>query len=91
MDNLCAAGLITTSRVREVFLATDRALYVPCQEGSPTEASSSSPHRRRRSKTYKYGPYADAPQSIGSKVRAQLAKGGRIPQPLAASCYKRGS
>eukprot|EP00192_Tetraselmis_astigmatica_P004926 CAMPEP_0117649736 /NCGR_PEP_ID=MMETSP0804-20121206/1147_1 /TAXON_ID=1074897 /ORGANISM="Tetraselmis astigmatica, Strain CCMP880" /LENGTH=460 /DNA_ID=CAMNT_0005455525 /DNA_START=378 /DNA_END=1758 /DNA_ORIENTATION=+ len=59
--NLHAAGIVTQRRVLEAMLATDRSLYVPRlgEEGQ---------RGKERSATYHYGPYADAPQPIGSKV-----------------------
>ena len=53
--NLEANSFVTTAAVRSALLATDRALYVPVSEPGPSQ-------------TYDYGPYADAPQSIGHKV-----------------------
>ena len=53
--NLEANSFVTSAAVRSALLATDRALYVPDSEPGPSQ-------------TYDYGPYADAPQSIGHKV-----------------------
>ena len=53
--NLEANSFVTSAVVRSALLATDRALYVPDSEPGPSQ-------------TYDYGPYADAPQSIGHKV-----------------------
>eukprot|EP00873_Tetraselmis_striata_P013352 jgi/Tetstr1/433616/TSEL_022881.t1 len=58
---LAAAGLVSTPAVRAAMLATDRALYVP--PGDPGSAAAAAGRGG-----YQYGPYADAPQSIGSKV-----------------------
>ena len=55
VQKLHDSGLVTHTAVREALLATDRAIYVP-------ELTT------RKSKTYSYGPYADAPQSIGCKA-----------------------
>ena len=53
--NLEANSFVVSPVVRSALLATDRALYVPDSEPGPSQ-------------TYDYGPYADAPQSIGHKV-----------------------
>lgn len=50
-------GIIKHDMVRNAMLGTDRALYAPPQ-----------PIGGRKSTTYNYGPYADAPQLIGHKV-----------------------
>lgn len=57
VQNLKNAGLIQTREVIDAMMQTDRSLYVP----------SIDPKKCKSSK-YHYGPYADAPQSIGSKV-----------------------
>ena len=55
--NLEREGFITHPVVRDAMLGTDRGHYVPAIDPSA-----------RRSARYQYGPYADAPQSIGHKV-----------------------
>jgi protein-L-isoaspartate(D-aspartate) O-methyltransferase len=57
IHNLHHAGFITRDDILHAMLSTDRKKYVP--ELNSTQCVST---------TYKYGPYADAPQSIGSKV-----------------------
>uniref|UniRef100_A0A061RQA1 Uncharacterized protein n=1 Tax=Tetraselmis sp. GSL018 TaxID=582737 RepID=A0A061RQA1_9CHLO len=57
VENLRAAGFITRQDVYDAMLATDRANYVPTPCAN-----------KGKSDTYIWGPYADAPQSIGSKV-----------------------
>lgn len=55
--NLETAKIVHTPAVRDAMLRTDRAIYVP-----PVAPGT------RRSATYQYGPYADAPQALGHKV-----------------------
>ena len=55
--NLEREGFISHPVVRDAMLGTDRGHYVPAIDPSA-----------RRSARYQYGPYADAPQSIGHKV-----------------------
>lgn len=57
VNNLHHAGFITRDDILHAMLNTDRNKYVPELNSSQCVSS-----------TYKYGPYADAPQSIGSKV-----------------------
>lgn len=49
--------MFTKSNILEAMLKTDRSLYCP-----PTDTT------KTISNKYQYGPYADAPQSIGYKV-----------------------
>ena len=55
VSKLERAGIITAPVVATAMRATDRALYVPHIE-------------KIKSKTYQYGPYSDAPQSLGFKA-----------------------
>ena len=55
VSKLERAGIITIPAVATAMRATDRAHYVPHIE-------------KIKSKTYEYGPYSDAPQSLGFKA-----------------------
>ena len=60
--NLQAAQIITNHKVCCSMLKTDRAKYLPAA------AELEDLSHNQKSSSYKYGPYADAPQSLGHKV-----------------------
>jgi protein-L-isoaspartate(D-aspartate) O-methyltransferase len=55
VSNLWTSKIITNPNIFSSMLQTDRAKYLPELDN-------------QKSSRYKYGPYADAPQSIGHKV-----------------------
>jgi protein-L-isoaspartate O-methyltransferase len=57
VSNLEAAGIITSASVRDAMLQTDRGHFAPAVGA-----------QRKRSSTYNYGQYADAPQVSKSQV-----------------------
>lgn len=60
VGNLVASGILKSEGLAaKAMAATDRASYVPRDVPN---------YQKRKSTRYHYGPYADAPQSIGYKV-----------------------
>ena len=61
VSNLVTAGMITHENIHDAMVKTDRAKYC-CDVGRDDVSL------RKQSPRYRYGPYADAPQSLGNKV-----------------------
>jgi len=75
VENLVSTGVIHSDRVIAAMHGTDRGNYCP-----PTPAPAPLPKVKAKTKRYNFGPYADAPQSIGWKqtISAPFIHGGAL-------------